>query len=56
MILLTADGVGAAEIMRRTGKSEAVVRALAGALYARVSTACCATIPDPRASRRWARR
>src|SRR5271165_4905400 len=33
IVLLTADGVGTNEIMRRTGKSKTCVWRLAGALY-----------------------
>ena len=53
IVLLTADGVGTNEIMRRTGKSKTCVwRWQERFMRRKASTACCATRRGRRASRR----
>ena len=56
IVLLTADGVGTNEIMRRTGKSKTCVWRWQERFIEEGSTACFATRRVPRASSRWAPR
>jgi transposase len=52
IVLLTADGLGTAEIMRQTGKSKSVVWRWQERFMQAGVDGCCATRPVPRASRR----
>jgi hypothetical protein len=52
IILLTANGCGTAEIMRRSGTSKTAVWRWQSASWSRASRACCATRRVPLTSRR----
>ena len=53
LVLLTADGHGTAEIMRRTGKAKTVIWRWQKRFSAEASPPCGGTRRGPRASRRW---
>lgn len=55
IVLLSADGVGTNEIMRRTGKSKTCVWRWQERFMEAVTTASCTIRHAPRASRRWGR-
>ena len=52
IILLSAEGAGTVEIMRRTGKSKTCVWRWQERFAEEGVAGCCATRPGPRASRR----
>src|SRR5829696_10165551 len=56
IVLLTADGLGTVEIMRRTGKSKTCVWRWQERFAAEGVDGCCATRPGRRVFRRSARR
>jgi len=53
IVLLTADGHGTAEIMRRTGKAKTVIWRWQKRFSAEGVAGCGATRRGPRESRRW---